>query len=79
LGDAFVRHALMLTRETGGTVAMLLNLASLRHPSRHSLWVENPPSAIYGLDELVCWPEGDPSASVHQSASVLLGRMEAEP
>jgi hypothetical protein len=46
---------------TGGTVAMLLNLASLCHPSRHSLWIENPPSAIYGLDELVCWPEGDPA------------------
>jgi hypothetical protein len=61
LGDAFVRHALMLTREAGGTVAMLLNLASLCHPSRHALWVENPPSAIYGLDELVCWPDGDPT------------------
>lgn len=61
LGDAFVRHALALTRETGGTVAMLLNLASLCHPKRHDLWVENPPAAIYGLDQLVCWPEGDPS------------------
>jgi hypothetical protein len=59
LGDAFVRHALTLTRGTGGTVAMLLNLASLCHPNRHTLWVEYPPSAIYGLDELVCWPEGD--------------------
>jgi hypothetical protein len=61
LGDAFVRHALELTSKTSGTVAMLLNLASLCHPSRHALWIENPPAAIYGLDELVCWPEGDPS------------------
>lgn len=61
LGDAFAKHALDLTRETGGTVAMLLNLASLCHPKRHELWVNNPPSAIYALDELVCWPEGDPA------------------
>jgi hypothetical protein len=61
LGDAFVRHALDLTRQTSGTVAMLLNLASLCHPTRHDLWVGNPPAAIYGLDELVCWPEGDPA------------------
>jgi hypothetical protein len=59
LGDAFVRHALHLTRQTGGTVAMLLNLASLCHPKRHQLWVEHPPTAIYAIDELVCWPEGD--------------------
>jgi hypothetical protein len=61
LGDAFVKHALKLTVETGGTVAMLLNLASLCHPKRHALWVNNPPSAIYALDELVSWPEGDPA------------------
>jgi hypothetical protein len=61
LADAFVKHALALTRETGGTVAMLLNLASLCHPKRHQLWVNHPPSAIYALDELVCWPEGDPA------------------
>lgn len=35
LGDAFVRKALELTAPTGGTVAMLLNLASLCHPTRH--------------------------------------------
>lgn len=61
LGDAFTRHARELIRATGGTVAMLLNLASLCHPNRHGLWVENPPAAIYALDELVCWPEGDPA------------------
>ena len=58
LGDAFVKHALALTRETGGTVAMLLNLASLCHPA---LWINHPPSIIYALDEVVCWPEGNPS------------------
>ncbi len=69
LGDAFVKHALALTRETGGTMAMLLNLASLCHPLRHTLWINHPPSIIYALDELVCWPEGDPaqarSATAH--------------
>lgn len=60
LGDAFVKHALDLTRETGGSVAMLLNLASLCHPKRHELWVNHPPAVIYALDELTCWPDGDP-------------------
>ena len=46
LGDAFVHHALRLVRETGGTVAMLLNLASLAHPSRHELWTSHPPTAV---------------------------------
>jgi hypothetical protein len=68
LGDAFVKHALDLTRETGGTVAMLLNLASLCHPNRHDLWVNNPPSAIHALDELVCWPEGDPTLARSSTA-----------
>lgn len=68
LGDAFVKHALALTRETGGTVAMLLNLASLCHPKRHELWVSHPPSAIYALDELVCWPEGDPTLARNSTA-----------
>lgn len=68
LGDAFVRHAIQLTRETGGTVAMLLNLASLCHPVRHELWVNNPPAAIYALDELVCWPEGEPALARSSTA-----------
>jgi hypothetical protein len=68
LGDAFVRQALRLSRATGGTVAMLLNLASLCHPKRHTLRVANPPSAIYAIDELVCWPEGDPALARSQSA-----------
>lgn len=60
LADAFVKHALALTANTGGSVAMLMNLASLCHPSRHDWYVAHPPAAIYGLDELVCWPHGDP-------------------
>ena len=58
LGDAFVLKALELTAKTSGSVAMLLNLSSLAHPTRHALWTEHPPAAIYALDELVCWPEG---------------------
>ena len=69
LGDQFVQHALKLTAETGGSVAMLLNLASLCHPKRHALWVERPPTVIYALDELVCWPEGDPRQARTSTAS----------
>ena len=60
LADRFVGHALKLTRTTGGSVAMLLNLASLAHPTRHAKFVNTPPAAIYALDELVCWPNGNP-------------------
>lgn len=69
LGDAFVRQALVLTAETGGSVAMLLNLASLCHPKRHALWVEHPPAVIYALDELICWPEGDPGQARSTTAN----------
>ena len=68
LADAFVEHALALTRETGGTVAMLLNIASLCHPKRHSVWVGRPPSSIYAIDDLVCWPEGNPSLARSMTA-----------
>ncbi len=61
LADRFVEHALVLTLLTGGKVAMLLNLASLAHPMRHDFWTRRPPAKIYVLDELVCWPEGDPA------------------
>lgn len=54
----FIHHALRLTRETGGTVAMLLPLDGLAHPSRHALYVGNPPANIYVLDELICQPGG---------------------
>lgn len=58
LADAFVRHALRLVAPRNGSVAMLLNLASLAHPMRHRQWATRPPAAIYVLDELVCWPNG---------------------
>lgn len=60
LADRFVRHALRMADTTGGSVAMLLNLLSLCHPVRHDLFVSMPPAAIYGLDELVCYPNGNP-------------------
>ena len=61
LADAFVRHALNLTRKTFGKVAMLVAIQSLAHPLRHELWTSNPPSTVHILDECVCWPYGDPS------------------
>lgn len=41
---------------------MLLNLRSLAHPSRTPKFQKTPPSAIYILDELTCWPEGIPTS-----------------
>lgn len=59
MADRFIGKALMLTKATGGKVAMLLDLASLCHPRRHAKFVATPPAAIYALDELVCVPNGD--------------------
>lgn len=56
LADAFVRKALDLTQESGGKVAMLLNLASLCHPMRTPLWRNRPPARLYVIDGIVCWP-----------------------
>jgi hypothetical protein len=39
----------------------LVAIASLCHPSRHAKFLNTPPAAIYGLDELVCYPNGNPS------------------
>lgn len=61
LADAFAKHALALTRETGGTVAMLMNLSGLCHPMRHDFYVGQPPAVVYCLDECICWPYGDPA------------------
>ncbi len=61
LADRFIRQALLLTAQTGGKVAMLLNLASLCHPSRHQSFIARPPARIYALDDCVCYPNGDPS------------------
>lgn len=60
IADKFIGKALALTRQTGGKVSMLLDLASLCHPSRHARFVATPPAALYALDELLCLPNGDP-------------------
>jgi hypothetical protein len=39
---------------------MLLNLRSLCHPDRMKKFIKTPPTAIYALDELICWPAGKP-------------------
>lgn len=62
LGDAFVRRALKHCQQTGGSVAMLLNLRSLCNPKRSWKFRKTPPNAIYLIDELTCWPEGKPQA-----------------
>ena len=56
LADAFMLKSLALTRQTGGKVALLLNLASLCHPCRTALWQKFPPARIYAIDGVVCWP-----------------------
>ena len=60
LADAFAKHAIKLTSQTGGNVAMLMNLSGLCHPMRHDFYVSQPPAVIYALDECTCWPYGDP-------------------
>lgn len=62
LGDAFVRKALIHTKKTGGSVAMLLNLRSLCNPKRYHKFVKTPPAAMYFIDELTCWPYGIPTS-----------------
>ncbi len=56
LADAFIRQALILTRQTGGAVAMLLDLRSLCHRTRTPRWRKSPPAALYAIDGVVCWP-----------------------
>jgi hypothetical protein len=57
LADAFITRSLDFVRETRGTVAMLLNLASLAHRTRTRWWREHPPARLYAIDDIVCWPE----------------------
>ena len=64
LADRFMEHACKLTRATGGSVAMLFDLLSLCHPSRTEFLTTNPPAVIYGLDELVCLPNGKPNPNL---------------
>lgn len=46
LGDAFCRHAIALTAQTGGKVAMLLPIHSLCHPLRLPFFREHPPAVV---------------------------------
>lgn len=57
LADAFITKALGFAFETRGSVAMLLNLASLAHRTRTRWWREHPPARLYAIDNIVCWPE----------------------
>jgi hypothetical protein len=56
LADAFITKSLEFAQQTGGTVAMLLNLASLAHRTRTTWWREHPPAKLYAIDDIVCWP-----------------------
>lgn len=68
LADDFLTHALRMTSMTGGTVAMLMNLSSLCHRTRHDLWTTRTPAAVYAVDELICWPNGDPNQAGYRTA-----------
>lgn len=56
LADAFAEKALGFAAETGGIVAMLLNMASLSHRRRTPWWKAKPPARLYAIDDIVCWP-----------------------
>jgi len=56
LADAFAEKALAFAAETGGIVAMLLNMASLSHRRRTAWWKAKPPARLYAIDDIVCWP-----------------------
>jgi hypothetical protein len=81
LADKFIGRAISLTRKTGGSVAMLLTLASLCHPMRHDKFVRSPPAAIYGLDHLVCLSKWNLQRGycTRRKGAVLLGRVETWP
>jgi len=57
LGDAFAVRALHMTAQTGGKVALFLNLTSLCHQKRTHWFRCNPPARIYAVDNIVCWPD----------------------
>lgn len=67
LADRFVRKSLCFIGETGGRVAMLLNLSSLCHPGRHGSFIRRPPTVIYALDECVCYPNGKPEQATRHT------------
>ncbi len=65
LADAFLRKALLLTQQTGGKIALLLNLSSLAEPTRTALWRSRPPTRLYAIDDIVCWPERERAPPAH--------------
>jgi len=65
LADGFIRQALAVTADTGGKVAMLLNLASLAHADRTPFWRAHPPARIHAIDSVVCWPDPDRAPPRH--------------
>lgn len=60
LADSFCKHAIALTRKTGGKVAMLVAVQSLCHPTRTPFFEMYPPAIIYAVDDCTCYPYGDP-------------------
>ena len=81
LADAFITRSLAFAQQTGGTVAMLLNLASLAHRSRTRWWREHPPARLYAIDDIVCWPSRAlrPCALAFHQAPLCLGGLDPEP
>ncbi len=69
LADAFIDKSLAFTADTGGKVAMLLNLNSLCHHTRTSWWRAHPPARIYAIDSVVCWSEPDRAPPRHFAAN----------
>jgi hypothetical protein len=67
LADAFVSKALAMAAITGGTVAMLLNIVSLCHRSRHEFWTTHKPARVYALDDCVCFPNGRPEQATRHT------------
>lgn len=80
LADAFIRKSLCHITVTGGKSAMLINLSSLCHPSRHSSFIKRPPVRIYALDECICFPNGIAKrASAHALQRYCWAVWESEP
>lgn len=57
LADDFIAQSLTVTADTGGKVAMLLNLSSLVLTRRTRFWRAQPPARLYAIDGIVCWPD----------------------
>ncbi len=78
LADRFVSRALALTRETGGKVAMLLNMASLCHPRRTRLVATDAarPDLRHRRHRLLARGPLRAGTQPFHQASLRLGRMD---